>query len=182
MAETKTLITAEEFERMSFPDERVELSEGELIRMPPGGIEHSDIGVFFISMLASFVDQRKLGAIFGPDAGFQLDNYIVRAPDVSFVSQAKLAAIGKPRGFWPGAPDLAIEVLSPGDSVTELMKKVQEYFRAGTRAVWVVLPDVRQVYRYYSPKDVRVLAVGDTLDGGDVIPGFSLPISQIFDR
>lgn len=181
MAETKTLITAAQFARMSFPDERVELSEGELIRMPPGGMEHSHIGVFLIRVLGDFVEKGKLGAVFGPDAGFRLDEHTVRAPDVSFVAQARVTEIGIPTGFWPGAPDLAVEVMSPGDSESDLLRKIQEYFRAGTRMVWAVFPQVRQVYVYRGPKQVRILEEGDALSGEDVLPGFSLPAAKIFE-
>lgn len=180
MAGTKTLITADQFESMSFPDEVVELVQGELIRMSPPGAEHGLIATQLGRLLADFTEKRGLGVVFAHEVGFRLDEHTVRAPDVSFISQARVAAVGIPKGFWPGAPDLAVEIQSPGDSLSDLLRKVQEYFAAGCRLVWAVFPEVRQVYVYRSPKDVQVLEEGDSLSGDEVLPGFSLPVARIF--
>ena len=180
MGGTKTLVTAAELETMSFPDERVELAQGELIRMPPAGLEHSYYGAGLVGDLRNFVKKHKLGIVVGPDAGFTLDENTVRSPDVSFITRARIEKVGMSRGFWPGAPDLAVEVFSPTDSKRDLFKKIQEYFRAGTRLVWVLFSDIHQVYVYRSPKEIRVLEESDTLTGDDLIPGFSIRVSDIF--
>ncbi len=180
MAETRTLITAAELEGMSFPDERVELSEGELIRMPPAGFEHGYVVMGFGAKLGAYVKKNTLGAVVGPDTGFRLDEHTVRSPDIGFVSRARLEKTGHPAGFFPGAPDLAVEVFSPSDSKSDLFKKIQEYFRAGTRLVWALFPAIKQVYVYRGPKRVKILGAGDTLDGEDLLPGFSIAVDKIF--
>ncbi len=180
MAETRTLITADELERMSFPNERVELSEGELIRMPPAGAEHAHVIVTLIKILAPFVDSNGLGEVGGPDVGFQLSAHTVLSPDVSFVSRGRIPPSGIPRGFWPFAPDLAIEVFSPSDTRSDLLRKIRLYFEAGTRRVWALFPQKKQIHVYSSPTRVIVLKAGDVLMGEEVLPGFSVPVKRIF--
>ena len=180
MAETRTLITAAELEGMSFPDERVELSEGELIRMPPAGFEHGYVIAGLTFALTQYTNEHHLGVVLGADVGYRLDEHTVRCPDISFVPESRIKAEGIPAGFFPGAPDLAVEVFSPTDSKSDLFKKIQEYFRAGTRLVWALFPAIKQVYVYHGPKKVTILGAGDTLDGEDLLPGFSIAVEKIF--
>jgi Uma2 family endonuclease len=180
MADTTTLITADQFFQMSFPDERVELSEGELIRMPLAGFEHSHIAVTLVGFLDQFARERQLGQVTGADGGYQLNAHTVRAPDVGFVSGEKLAKQPGGRAFYPGAPDLAVEVISPTDSAGDIQKKIREYFRAGTRVVWVVYPELREIHVYRSANEMRVVQESGTLSGNDVLPGFSLRVEELF--
>jgi Uma2 family endonuclease len=180
MADTKTLITAEQLLQMSFLGERVELSEGELIRMAPAGARHSRVAIRFGAILDEYVERRQLGAVFGADGGFVLAEDTVRAPDIGFVSQARLQQAGIPDEFFPGAPDLAVEVVSPDDRAADLEKKIEEYFRAGTRLVWVVYPRRKRVHVFSNPRQMRVLEASDVLSGNDVLPGFSVPLEKIF--
>ncbi len=104
----------------------------------------------------------------------------VRAPNISFVSKDRLPAGPAPEGYWPFAPDLIIEVISPGDTSQEVQAKVSEYLSAGTRLVWVVYPKTRNVVEYRPGGEARVLSEEDSLDGRDVVPGFRCRISELF--
>ncbi len=180
MAEPKTLLTADQLLTMFFPNERVELSDGELIRMPAAGFEHGFIAGNVVRILGEFVQARNLGVVITAETGYKLAEHTMRDPDVSFVSKERLAAVGMPVGFFPGAPDLAVEVVSPGDCASELQKKIQDYFQAGTRMVWVLYPQSKQVHVYGSPKEIRVLEAQDSLSGEDVLPGFSVVVEEFF--
>ena len=178
MGETKTLITADQLLGISFPDERVELSNGEVIRMPAAGWEHCFVAANVVRILGEFVKPRDLGAVATAEAGFKLSEYTLRVPDVSFVSKERRAATGSPVGFWPGGPDLAVEVVSPSDSASDLYKKIQQYFEAGTRMVWVLYPQLQQVHFYRGPKQMRVLEAHESISGEDVLPGFSILVEE----
>jgi len=131
------------------------------------------------AILYRFVVAGQLGAVILA-AGYRLGENTVRIPSVSLVFSERLAAVGRPVGFWPGAPDLAVEVISPDEPASDLQKKVREYFRAGTRLIWAVYPQLKQVHVYRSPKDIRVLEVQDNLGGEDVLPGFSVQVGEFF--
>jgi len=180
MADTKILITADQLFPMSFPDERVELSEGELIRMAPAGFEHGRVGLNIGSFLRVFALEHNLGTVVGSEAGFRLDEQTVRSPDAAFVSRARIQERGSPEAFWPGAPDLAVEVVSPGDDAADLERKIEEYFRSGARLVWVVYPRKKRIHVFHNAREVRVLEASETLSGNDVLPGFSIPVEKIF--
>jgi Uma2 family endonuclease len=158
-----------------------ELVRGELIMMTPAGAEHGSIVIAITVPLASFVRQKKLGTLFGAETGFQIGRNpdTVRAPDVAFVRAERVPA-KLPRGFFPGPPDLAVEVLSPDDRAGEVLAEVQDWLEAGCRAVWVVDPKTRTVSVYHSPNEAAILAASETLSGGEVLPGFSVPVAEIF--
>ena len=105
----------------------------------------------------------------------------VRAPDAAFVSRERLEEVGETDGYWPGAPDLVVEVISPNDRYTEVEEKVAEWLEAGARMVIVVNPRRHSVRVHRSPSDVIDLAEGDVIDGADVVPGWTIPISEIFE-
>lgn len=181
MSTTTRTMTAEELLRLPRGKACYELVKGELITMSPAGQKHGRIIMNLGVPLTQHVKTNKLGYVYGAETGFKLaaDPDTVRAPDIAFVSQEQVDKVGDPEGYWPGAPDLAVEVLSPGDRVSEVEQKVQEYPQAGTRLVWVVSPKMRTVTVYRSLTDIEVLTENDTLDGGDVVPGFS--VREIFD-
>jgi Uma2 family endonuclease len=182
MSTTTQLTTAEEL--LSMPDDgfRYELVEGELRRMSPAGHSHGRIGMVLALALGNYVRDKKLGSIYLAETGFKLKTNpdTVRAPDVSFIRQERVEQVGDTEGFWPGAPDLAIEVNSPGDRVGEVEEKVQEWLDADTKLVWVVSPKLRVVTVYRSLTDISTLTEKDTLDGGDVVPGFQFPVAELF--
>jgi len=182
MSTTTRLMTAEEL--LAMPDDgfRYELVEGELRRMSPAGHSHGRIGMMLALALGQYVKDKKLGSTYLAETGFKLKTNpdTVRAPDVSFIRQERVEQIGNTEGFWPGAPDLAVEVNSPGDKVGEVEEKVKEWLSAGARLVWVVSPKLRAVTVYRSLTDISTLTEKDMLDGGEVTPGFQFPVAELF--
>ena len=182
MATKARLMTAEELLEMPDDGFRYELVRGELVKMPPAGHVHGKRGSRVNYSLSVHVYQNDLGEVYLAETGFHLetDPDHVLAPDASFVRKVRVEAVGDGDGFFPGPPDLAIEVISPSDRYTEVEAKVEEWFNAGTLMVVVVNPRNRTVRVYRSLADSDLLTVEDTLDGGNVVPGWRLPVSEIF--
>ncbi|HEV3167553.1 MAG TPA: Uma2 family endonuclease [Isosphaeraceae bacterium] len=158
----------------------LELVEGVLVEKPMG-FDESEIALLLGSFLVSFVRRHKLGIVAGPDGPLRLFSGLVRLPDVSFISWNRLPARKRPTRPIPAlAPDLAVEVLSKGNTKAEMSRKLGEYFKAGTRLVWIVDPRRRTVCVYVSPEDSALLEESQTLDGGAVLPGFRLPLRELF--
>jgi Uma2 family endonuclease len=180
-APTGHLVTADELIRMRDDGFRYELVEGRLIAMTPAGSLHGRLIVRLSTALDSFVEEHDLGAVFAADPGFRLARApdTVRAPDVSFVRKDRLPETGLPAGYWPGPPDLAVEVVSPGDSTAEVESKVQEYLRKGVRLVWVVFPLKRVVAVHRPGAPLEILGENDVLDGDEVVPGFRYPLARL---
>lgn len=179
---TKHRITTAE-ELFSMPDDgyRYELVRGELRKMAPAGSEHGDISADIHISLGAYVRANRLGRTRIAEPGFILEREpdSVRAPDVAFVRRERIEAIGKTTFYWPETPDLAIEVISPNDRYTEVNEKVADWLAAGTRMVVVVNPRNRTV-NVHTPDGAITLKLGDTLDGGDVVPGWQMPLTDIF--
>lgn len=180
---TITQMTAEELLRM--PDDgrfRYELIAGELRKMSPAGWRHGDVAGDLHTLLGQYVREHNLGRVRGADPGFILtrDPDTVRAPDIAFIRREHLPATPPEDAFWPGAPDLAIEVVSPGDTVREVDEKVQDWLAAGAAMVWVVNPKWRSVTVYRSAADIKVFTQNDELEGGEVVPGFRCRVGDIF--
>lgn len=182
IALTNMLMTAEELLALPDDDLRYELVKGEVRCMSPAGSKHGRLALELGRLVANFVHERGLGQTYAAETGFVLarDPDTVRAPDVAFVQTERIPPDGPSDSFWEGAPDLAVEVLSPSDSMTEVEDKVFEYLAAGCRLVWVVNPRAERVTAYRSAHDIRSFAGDDLLDGADVLPGFSVPVHQIF--
>jgi Uma2 family endonuclease len=163
-------ITIQEFERMAL-DGRWELIDGEPIELSPAAGRSGWISGNVYRLLASH---------FPPETGFILfeDRQTVRSPDAAVVLGDRLAEL--PDSFVPMAPDLAVEVLSPSDRMADALAKVAMYLQAGTPLVWLVNPATRTVVVFRSETDPVTLGESDTLDGGDVLPGFSVPVAEIF--
>lgn len=176
-------MTADQLLKLPRDEGRCELVKGELIRMSPASARHGQITGCLHSALHAHVAARGLGVVCAAETGFLLarDPDTVRGPDVSFVARERIPAGGVPEGYWPFAPDLAAEVISPGDTVEQVESKVQEYLAAGTRAVWVVHPKTQSVTVYRSLAEIRVVTGGEFLDGGEVVPGFRIRVSQLFE-
>jgi len=173
-----TLMTADEF--WLSPYERAELIEGTVIEMaPPGGV-HGEYAGDLYSAIKTFVRRNKLGRVF-VETGFRLKPILVRSPDVSFVEAARFPDGKAPRGFIDGAPTLAVEIVAPGDLWTEVEGKVNLYLEAGSAAVWIVEPDAQTVTIRTADNAPRVLRRDQTLDGGAVLPGFALPLHELFE-
>ena len=169
----RTLLTAEELFELPDDGYRSELIDGEMVIMTPTGAEHGVLTVRIGRLLDEYVSANELGVCCGAETGFILrrDPDSVRAPDAAFVAAARIPVTGVPRTYWPCAPDLAVEVMSPSDRLADMHAKVAEYFASGARLVWIVEPATRTVYVHRPPHDVRALGNEDDLDGGDVLPG-----------
>ena len=160
---------------------RYELVRGELAETAPAGDRHGSISFTIATLLGSYARGKDLGKGYTAETGFVLSRGpdTVRAPDVAFVVKERVAPEPRER-FVPGAPDLAVEVVSPSDSAVEVNAKVEEYLVAGTRLVWVVYPDSRSVMVYRSLRDVEVLREGDDLDGRPVFDDFRVRVDELF--
>jgi Uma2 family endonuclease len=132
--------------------------------------------------IAAFVKKHKLGRVYAAETGFVLSRNpdSVRAPDVAFV-RAERVPKGWQRGFFEGAPDFAVEVLSPDDRAEEVFEKLQDWFAAGCRLVWVVNPKSRTVIVHHPDGRSELLRGDDAVAGGDLLPGFSSPIATFFE-
>jgi Uma2 family endonuclease len=159
-----------------------ELVDGILVEKVMG-LKESALAADLIGFMGPHVRQHDLGIVTGADGTLRLMPRLVRIPDVAFIAWHQLPNKVYPSEPIPNLyPDLAVEVLSAGNTVEEMERKLKEYFLAGTRLVWLVDPDARTVEVYTSPDESTTLTEADTLTGGDVLPGFKLPLKQLFAR
>lgn len=177
------LYTIDEFAKL--PEDRLyryELVRGRLVREPPVGSEHGIIQVNLPAELRAYVRDRGLGVVM-VETGCVLseEGPTVRGPDVSFISRERIPTEGLPRGFLRIPPDLAVEIISPSNTAADIQEKIEEYFDAGVRQVWIVYPRTRNVAVHLSRTEVRVLEEDEELEGGDVIPGFRLRVGELFE-
>lgn len=174
------LITGEEFARM-VGYEHCELVNGRILQMPPPGDEHGSVQLLIGAALLAFVSIHKLGRV-RAEVGIYVSRVpdTVRAPDAVFISNERYAQ-KETSAFLDIAPDLVVEVLSPGNTWEEMTQKMREYFAIGVRLVWIVSPSSRAVFAYRSLTDVREFAATDELPGDDVLPGFSVPVASLFE-
>lgn len=184
MVEAHTLLTGEDLLRISASEEacyRFELVKGELKKMPPVGGPHGGLTVWLGSLLAVYVRPRALGHV-AHDLGFYLrrDPDTVRAPDVAFIRAARVPGGKLPEGFFQGPPDLAVEVVSPGDTAAEVEAKVRDYLASGTLRVWVVYPDTRTVVVHRADGTATRYGEDGVLQDEELLPGFSLSLRELF--
>lgn len=157
-----------------------ELVDGTLVGKAVG-YEASFLTVYLAELLSAFVRARKLGRVSGPDGVMRLNPGLLRAPDIAFASWKRFPGGRLPKVPFPDlVPDLAIEVLSPSNTHAEMKRKREEYLRSGVRLVWIVDPVARTVHVYAPRRKAVVLNATDTLDGGKVLPGFTLPLGELF--
>jgi len=172
-----SLMTADELQRMPDDGYRYELVHGELRKMSPAGNRHSIIALRIGAKLLIHVIANDLGEVTGADGGFLIirNPDTVRLPDVGFIRRERAVVTD---GFFDGPPDLAIEVISPSDTYTEVEEKTQGWLRAGTRAVIVVNPRTKsaRIHRAGTSE-----ALTDALAADDVVPGWRMPLSEVFD-
>jgi len=177
---TKTLMTAAELERMPDDDSvRTELDEGELITMPPAAGDHGYYEIEIAVLLRNFVRKHRLGRVYVGETGFRLNATTVRAPDVAFVRAERVAKM-RQQGFLEGAPDLAVEIFSPSDSVRQLMRKVKQYFAAGTHTVWIAYPEDRAINVLEASGADRLLKGDEVVEAPELLPGFSARVPEFF--
>jgi Uma2 family endonuclease len=179
MATVTQLMTAEQLFQANL--RQCELVEGEIISMSPASFNHGRFAGNIFGALRDFVVSRHLGVVVTAEAGFHIghDPDTVRVPDVAFVRAERIPPDGAD-GFFQGPPDVAVEVVSPSDRASEVRAKAQAWLQAGCQLVWVVDPKPRTVSVYHTGGEVTVLTEADALTGGEVLPGFSAPVKDVF--
>ena len=160
-----------------------EVVNGELVMSPKNDFFHGDICSRLSAALVNSNAIHKLGAVLDSSAGFWMKNQNCRAPDISFVSRARLTALGfkrSTRSFFPGAPDLAVEILSPNNTRAEIDERLKDFFSSGTRVAWIVSPTAQSVEVCHSPTQRKLIGSGGFLEGEELLPGFRYPIADLF--
>jgi Uma2 family endonuclease len=161
---------------------RYELLRGELRVMEPTGIEHGRVASIVGALLFAHVRQTASGVVLAAETGFVLKSNpdTVRAPDAAFISQERFDRVGPTTKYWSGAPDFAVEVLSPSDRPDEVRKKVHEWLAAGTIAVVVLDPADHTATVHRSGCEASLYSQQDTLDLGDAVPDFRPAVAELF--
>ncbi len=177
------LVDVETLLELSCRDEnRYELLAGVVNMMSPAGSEHGHYASKLNARIQVHAENNQLGYTLAAETGFVLetDPDTVRAPDVSFVRAERVPAEGLPKGYFPGAPDLAVEVVSPNDRAADVQEKVQDWLTNGTQLLWLVEPASRTLTVYRQDGSAMVLQSKDTLDGENILPGFSYALDRLF--
>ncbi len=181
MASTRTApLTLEEFAQLSRDGARHEVNAGELIIMPPSKFLHSRVVRKIFKAIETALEAMKFGEVLA-EAGYVLscDPLTIRQPDISVISSERIRTT-RDDGYVEGAPELAVEVVSPSDSVQDLEVKVDQYLVSGAKQVWIVSPNTKRVYVFSPSSQPRIYDETQTLDGGDLLPGFSVKIADFF--
>jgi len=178
MAVRERTVSVEQFWD-AYAEKPFELVDGKVVKMAPTGGIHGVIAGNILFHLRLYIEEKPIGAIFGAETGFQLGDNL-RGADAAFVSQVRWESVAEPEKFVPFAPDLAVEVVSLQDSAAEVRRKVDLYLANGSRLVWVIYPESRQVEAHYPDQTARTFTEEQTLDGGDVLPGLQILVAKIF--
>jgi Uma2 family endonuclease len=176
-------LTVEDLYTMPDDGFKYELEAGMLVSEPLPGFRHGRVMVRTAEILSAHVRKNGLGVILAGDSGFILARKpdTVRGPDVAFVSKQRFEERGDTIKAFSGAPDLAVEVLSPSNTPAGIRAKVADYFAAGSRCVWVIDAEARSVTVYAALLSPHELGEDEILDGGDVLPGFAVRVGEIFE-
>ncbi|CAN5752465.1 hypothetical protein BH23CHL2_BH23CHL2_02320 [soil metagenome] len=178
------LVTVDDVQSMpDVPGMQLEINEGILVQVPGASVAHHLIVMAIVRLLDGFVSDQNLGYIFPDGVAYilQRDPDVLRIPDVSFLELDRLSEGAELEGYWQGAPDLAVEVVSPHDNAYDLHDKVHQYLESGTRLVWVVWPGRLSVSVHSADGSGKELTIDESIDGGDVLPGFSAPVARFFE-
>ena len=180
----KKIWTDAEFMALNRDGHRYEIVNGELIDMGNSGAKHGYVCSILMILLGGYVHIQKLGAMFDSSAAFKMKSGNKRSPDISFMAKQRLQGLDElPDRFLEGGPDLGVEILSPGNTVAEIHDKLVEYFENGARLVWVIHPQEQYVLVYRSSQEPdRLLKSTYSLDGEEIVPGFTLPIAEFFQK
>jgi Uma2 family endonuclease len=160
-----------------------EVVDGELVMTPKEGAYHAEICVQMLTALCLFAKAHKLGAVWDSSTGFWMYNRNCRAPDISFIRKERLLALGfksNSQNFFPSAPDLAVEVLSPNNALAEIDERLKDFFGSGTQIAWIINPDTECVEVCHAPDQRKLVGSGADLDGEHLLPGFRYPIADLF--
>ena len=176
------LLTAQEYWELPGDGKHTELVRGEVVKsMPPGGLHGQIAGT--VGMLLRFWIKQGAGGCAAVGAGCILGQNpdTVRGPDISYVRADRIPPDGVPEAFWQGAPDLAVEVVSPSDTPKEILERVSDFLTAGTPLVWVIYPRRGEVVVYTADGLARTYSGDDVLEQAEVLPGFSCRVSELFE-
>ncbi len=175
--------TEEELQALPKDGYDYELVDGELVMSPKNNFEHESICARLFLALASFNCAHHLGTVLGSNLGCWMHNRNCRAPDISFISKQRLQQLGfktSTRKFLPGAPDLAVEIISPSNTRAEIDSRLKDFFASGTQLAWIVHPDEQFVEVCHSPTDREILGPGAILGGETLLPGLRVPLDELF--
>ena len=177
------LVTANELLEMDRRDIKGELIRGVFCEKMSSGTEHGEIAMLLGSGMINFVRPRRIGRVIGGDSGVFLEKGpdTVREPDIAYISADKLPLDIRVRGYLEIIPDLVAEIISPSDRPAQIHDKTRMWLSYGVRIVWEIHPERREVQVHQLGQPPTVLGEDDTLDGGDILPGFTLPVRDIFD-
>jgi Uma2 family endonuclease len=183
MVTTDRRLTSADLERM--PDgDRIELIDGVPLEMVPPDIDHGDAAGLLIRRIGAFLDAHDPDGLVGPEIAFGFgpdpDPVTVLLPDVAYLRSDRVPPRGERGGVCRIPPDLAVEILSPSNTAVGIEAKVAVYLDGGARMVWVFNPLRRAVTVHLPDRTARTLVEDDVLDGGDVLPGFALPVRDVF--
>lgn len=180
-AQESKALTDEQFMALPEDDRLYEYIDGELIVVANSGVEHGYLALTLGDFLTGFVRNHQLGITCDSSTAFKMKTGNKRSPDVAFIAKERLRGLKRlPKGFFEGAPDLVVEIISPNNTFEEIHHKLVEYFENGTRLAWVILPDEECVLVYHQPKPSKLLLLEDSLEGEAVIAGFQLPLKELF--
>jgi Uma2 family endonuclease len=179
MAVERRLMTVEEFWE-EYAGKSYELINGEVTPVSPTGSSHGIIEALTTASFVLFLRENPIGVVHTGETGFQLSPTAMRAADIAFISNEKYARITEHGKYVPFAPDLAVEIVSPYDTATEIVEKVELYLAAGTRIVLILYPDLRQIAVHYPNRTSKTLTADDTLEGEDVLSGFTVRVADLF--
>lgn len=160
-----------------------EVVNGELVMSPKNNFQHERICGHLYAALYEFNRRHRLGVVLGSSAGYWMINRNCRAPDVAFIPKARLESLNfspSAKTFFPGAPDLAAEVLSPSNSRSEMDRRLRDFFSSGTQLAWLIDPETNRVEVCRSLTQRRLIGPGGELDGEELLPGFRYPINDLF--
>jgi Uma2 family endonuclease len=174
-----------EAELQALPDDGFmhEVVDGDLVMSPKNNFQHENICAELLVALRTFAKAQHLGVVLGSSAGFWMQNRNCRAPDISFIPKTRLQSLGFTpftRKFFPGAPDLAVEVLSPSNTRAEIDERLKDFFTSGTQIGWIIDPDSERVEVCHSPTNRKLLGPGADLEGEHLLPGFRYSIGELF--
>jgi Uma2 family endonuclease len=183
VASEKKYWTEAELQALPKDGYNYELVNGELRMSPKSNFQHENLcGRLFLE-LANFNRTHRLGVVLGSNLGCWMNNRNCRAPDISFIPKARIEKLGfrpSTRKFLPGAPDLAVEVVSPSNSRAEIDERLKDFFTSGTQLAWVIHPDEEYVEVCHSLTERKMLGPGAELEGENLLPGFRYPIKELF--
>lgn len=181
---TGARMTVKDLSALGDDDLRRELVHGQVVEMGPAGGAHGEVAAKICGRLDEHVRRSAGGVVLAADTGFVLelpdDPERVRAPDAAFIASRRVPAGGVPVGFISGAPDLAVEVLSPSDAAPDVQQRVRDFLEAGSRLVWIVAPQARTVTVFRADGSARLLREHEILEGEDVLPGLEIPLKELF--